>query len=121
MYNANGTEREDDAYGSTNLHMDLTDVVNIMVWAAACSDGSPGYALWHIFPPWASNIIQQFLWEEGFRGPGDSIHSQGFYLNDARRDRLAAKYNIHPYTIRQYKNEAVFIPAKCAHQVRCNP
>jgi hypothetical protein len=118
MYNANGGESVDDIYGSTKLHMDLTDAVNIMVWAANCRDGSPGYALWHIFPPEAAEILRCFFQEEGFVvGSGDLIHLQNIYVHDGMLKRLADKYNIRPYTIRQYTNQAVFIPAGCPHQV----
>ena len=118
MYNANGSERPDDIYGSTKLHMDLTDAVNIMVWAANCRNGGPGYALWHIFPPEAAEILRRFFQEQGFvADSGDLIHLQNIYVHDGMLKRLAAKYNIRPYTIRQHANQAVFIPAGCAHQV----
>jgi hypothetical protein len=118
MYNANGGELADDIYGSTKLHMDLTDAVNVMVWAANCRDGSPGYALWHIFLPEAAEILRRFFEEEGFVvGSGDLIHLQNIYVHDGMLKRLADKYNIRPYTIRQYTNQAVFIPAGCPHQV----
>ena len=118
MYNANGSERPDDIYGSTKLHMDLTDAVNIMVWAANCRNGGPGYALWHIFPPEAAEILHRFFQEQGFvAGSGDLIHLQNIYVHDGMLKRLAAKYNIRPYTIRQHANQAVFVPARCAHQV----
>jgi hypothetical protein len=117
MYNANGSERYDDRYGSTNLHMDLTDAVNIMVWTAKCSDGNSGYALWHIFPAAVSDILRKFLREECFDGVGDPIHSQSIYVNPVMLQRLSERYNVEPYVIHQRQSEAVFIPAGCAHQV----
>ena len=117
MYNATETA-PDDQHGSTKLHKDLTDAVNIMLWAAKSEDGQPGCALWHIFPPSASFLLRKFLIDDcGFTGPGDPIHSQTIYLTQDMLQRLFQKYGIRPYTIRQYPGEAVFIPVYCAHQV----
>lgn len=117
MYNAHGSKQDNEHHGSTNLHMDLTDAVNVMIWAAQ-RDGEAGYAVWHIFPAATSDLIRKFLKEEeGFTGPGDAIHSQCFYLTPAMLHRLAAKYNVLPYLIYQHPGEAVYIPAGCAHQV----
>jgi hypothetical protein len=117
MYNCKGCMLADDPNGSTKLHMDLTDAVNIMIWAGDCSDGTPGYALWHIFPAAVSHILRQFLVEEGFKRFGDVIHSQEIYVNDAMLGRLYDKHNIRPHVICQRQGEAVFIPAGGAHQV----
>jgi hypothetical protein len=117
MYNASGSNGH---HGSTALHMDVTDAVNIMVWAASCSDGSAGYALWHIFPAAASDILRQFLREQGFIGAGDPIHSQSIYITPAMLQLLFEKYGIRPHVIHQHAGEAVFIPDGCAHQVCCN-
>jgi JmjC domain, hydroxylase len=118
MYNSNGCAVEDDHNGSTKLHMDLTDAVNIMLWAGLCSDGSPGYALWHLYPPQVANILRQFFREEGFdEKAGDFIHGQRIYVNFAMQQRLYEKYGVKPYVIRQRPGEAVFIPAGWAHQV----
>jgi hypothetical protein len=118
MYNAHGIKQEQNQHGgSTYLHMDLTDAINVMVWAAQ-KEGKPGYALWHIFPAAASSILRKFLLEElGFSGTGDPIHSQTIYLTPAALDDLAHKYDIRPYTILQRPGQVVFIPAGCAHQV----
>jgi hypothetical protein len=99
--------------------MDITDAVNLMLWAADSSDGKAGYALWHIFPASASSILRKFLMEEqGAMGSGDLIHSQAVYLTPDMLQRLNNGYGIRPYTIYQYQGEAVYIPAYCAHQVR---
>ena len=69
-------QAQDDHNGLTKLHMDLTDAVNIMLWAGHCYDRSPGYALWHLYPPQMANILQLFFKEEGlYKGAGDFIHS----------------------------------------------
>jgi hypothetical protein len=118
MYNAYGTMQDDTHHGSTRLHMDLTDAVNIMLWAAPLPDGKPGCALWHIFPAEASSSLRTFMRNDlSFDQPGDPIHSQSIYLTPGMLDTLATKYNVRPFTILQHSGEAVFIPAGCAHQV----
>jgi hypothetical protein len=121
MYNCTGSDHVDDPNGSTKLHMDLTDAVNVMLWAGQCSDGTPGYALWDIFPASASDIVRQFLQELGFGDVtmGDIIHSQSVYITLALKKILYEKYGVQPYTVHQYPGQAVFIPAGCAHQVCC--
>ena len=119
MYNSNGCRAEDDHSGSTKLHMDLTDAVNVMLWAGLCYDGSPGYALWHLYPPLMVIILRQFFREEGLnQGAGDFIHSQRIYVTSAMHERIYKKYDMKPYVIHQRPGEAVFIPAGWAHQVR---
>ena len=118
MYNACETAPDDQHQGSTKLHGDLTDAVNIMLWAAKNADGTPGCALWHIFPATALAFLRKFLIEVcGFTGPGDPIHSQLIYLTPDLLQHFFEQYRILPYTVRQYPGEAVFIPAYCAHQV----
>lgn len=100
--------------------MDLTDAMNTMTWSAKDDTGSPGVAIWHIFPAEDSDKIRQFLREqEDFSsGLGDPIHSQSLCLTPRYLARLEAEHGVHPYTIHQKPGNAVFIPAGCAHQVR---
>jgi hypothetical protein len=121
MYNSNGSDKVDDPHGSTKLHKDVTDALNVMVWAANLPNGQPGYALWHLFDPDMSDILRQFLEEEGYDVLGDIIHAQCVYVNEGMLERLAAKYNVWPHIIRQQLGEAVFIPAGWAHQVSFYP
>ena len=65
MYNSNGCRAEGDHNGSMKLHKDLMDAVNVMLWAGLCYDGSPGYALWHLYPSLMANILWQYFSEEG--------------------------------------------------------
>jgi len=119
MYNSKGCGPGDDYNGSTKLHMDLTDAVNIMLWAGLCHDGSPGYALWHLYPPGMANILRLFFRGEGFdEGAGDFIHSQRIYVTPPMHERIYEKYGVKPTVVRQRPGEAVFIPAGWAHQVR---
>jgi hypothetical protein len=118
MYNAQATLQDDDHHGSTRLHLDLTDAVNIMIWAANLPDGKPGYAIWHIFAAADLPLLRLFFIEEGvFMGMGDSVHSQTICITPALLRRLSDKYGIRPYVINQYVGQAVYIPAGCAHQV----
>jgi hypothetical protein len=118
MYNCTGTDKVDNLYGSTKLHKDITDAINVMVWAAQCSDGKPGYALWRLFHPSVSHIVLRFLHEEGFVGPEDLINAQCVYFDEDMLERLAIRHGVRPHTIYQHPGEAVFIPAGWAHQVR---
>src|SRR5882762_1366788 len=119
MYNAEATLQDDDHHGSTRLHLDLTDAVNILIWAANLVDGNPGYAIWHIFAAADLPSLRLFLIKEGvFKGRGDPVHSQTICMTPALLQRLSDKYGIRPYIIHQYVGQAVYIPAGCAHQVR---
>ena len=119
MYNAHATVQDDDHNGSTRLHLDLTDAVNIMIWTADIARETLGYALWHIFAAADLPVLRQFLMEQGiFRGKGDPVHSQTVCLTPKLLQLLFDKYGIRPYIIHQYLGQAVYIPAGCAHQVR---
>jgi hypothetical protein len=121
MYNAEATLQDDNHHGSTRLHLDLTDAVNVMIWAANLDEesGESGYAVWHIFAASDLPCLRQFLTEEGiFKGMGDSVHSQTICMTPALLQRLFDKYGVRPYVINQYVGHAVYIPAECAHQVR---
>lgn len=118
-YVARATFQDDQHLGSTSLHMDMTSTINLMSWTANCADGTPGYAIWHIFLTHHSQILHEFLIQHaGFQGEGDPIHSQTMCMTPTLLDLLYAKYQIRPYMIQQYAKQAVYIPAGCAHQVR---
>ena len=119
MYNAEATLQDDQHHGSTCLHMDLTNVVNIMLWAADPPDGGPNYAVWDLFSPEDSSIVRKFLKEvAGFKGEGDPIHSQTICMTPTLLKLLWETYGVRSYRIYQRVGEAVYIPAGCAHQVR---
>jgi JmjC domain, hydroxylase len=111
---------QDDRHsGSTRLHMDITQALNVMFWAANLPDGQIGYAVWHIFRASDASKVREFLRKHaGFKGPGDPIHSQTIYLSPKLLQLLFDLYAIKPFTIHQRPGEAVFIPVGCAHQVR---
>jgi hypothetical protein len=108
--------RQIDGYsGSTRLHCDLCDAVNLMVY----SNPPSGRALWHIFKVADAPEIRTFI-QEVFRRSShdDPIHCQQYYLGPTHLAQLKAKHGVVPYTIEQAVGEAVFIPAGCPHQVR---
>ncbi|KAL6299902.1 hypothetical protein BKA93DRAFT_741529 [Sparassis latifolia] len=117
MYNAYGSPQDSHHHGSTKLHIDITDAVNIMLWAMDGISGRPGHAVWHLFKAESAPLIRKFLLDAGISGVGDPIHSQNVYLTPEMLDSLAAKYDVLPYVIYQHPGEAVFIPAGCPHQV----
>ncbi len=101
--------------GTTKLHLDVTDAINILVW----SEGSDApAATWHIFSADHAPIIRQFLSEElETKDRKDLIHRQSQYLSDAMLTRLRDRFGVSPWMIHQSVGDAIFIPAGCAHQV----
>ncbi|KAG6818878.1 hypothetical protein H0H93_000704 [Arthromyces matolae] len=49
--------------GSTRLHMDMADALNVMTYASRAQDGSPGCAAWDLFRAEDSDLIREFLAE----------------------------------------------------------
>ncbi|KAJ7243114.1 hypothetical protein B0H12DRAFT_1014187, partial [Mycena haematopus] len=123
MYNAYANPRgtASGSNGSTALHMDMSDALNIMMYAAKGSD-NPGGAAWDIFRADDSEKLRIFMRGKFYQdlAPGqDPIHSQQVYLDDESRLELWQKTGVASYRVYQKAGEAVFIPAGCAHQV-CN-
>jgi len=120
MYNAMASFESAGSKGSTRLHMDMADALNVMTFASLTPDGKPGTAAWDLFRAEDSEKIRQFL-RKKFKGSfqHDPIHAQLFYLDTALRHELWKEYGVKSYRIYQKPGEAVFIPAGCAHQV-CN-
>lgn len=120
MYNAFATQDTEGSKGSTRLHMDMADAVNVMVHTEPCADGSPGGARWDLYRAEDAPAIRQFLSERFKLASGlDPIHSQQFYLDERLRAELYTKTGVRSHRVIQRQGEAVFIPAGCAHQV-CN-
>ena len=122
MYNAMASHEAPGSKGSTRLHMDMADAVNIMTYASPCPDGSPGCAAWDLFRAEDSDKLRKFL-RKRFQGAfqHDPIHSQQVYFDSAARRELFKDYGVKSHRIYQRPGEAVFIPAGCAHQVCYRP
>lgn len=104
--------------GSTKLHMDLSDAVNVLVHASISSLGQEGGALWHIFSREDTLRLSKILTgHRSYPGEGNPIHRQTIYLTQSDLDDLRDNHGIIPFTILQRVGQAVFIPAGCAHQV----
>ena len=122
MYNAQASFESAGSQGSTRLHLDMADAINIMTYAAPMLDGSQGCAAWDIFREDDTGKLRKFL-RKKFKGQyqHDPIHSQQFYLDTALRKELYKDYKVVSHRIYQLPGEAVFIPAGCAHQVSVLP
>ncbi|KAI8384472.1 uncharacterized protein BYT42DRAFT_562644 [Radiomyces spectabilis] len=119
MFIAYGSVSGEKDVGTTNLHCDMSDAVNIMCYA--CQDDDQPAAVWDIFPyealPKLQTFVQKLAVEQGFKNIGHPIHSQWIYLNDQLRQRLFEEYSVKSWRLYQNPGDAVFIPAGCAHQV----
>jgi lysine-specific demethylase 3 len=118
MYNANANRVAFGTKGSTRLHMDMADALNLMTYAAPDADGKDGCAAWDLFRAQDSDKIRQFMREKFVLTGLDPIHLQQIYLDDEARRLLWEEYDVKSYRVYQKAGEAVFIPAGCAHQVR---
>ncbi|KAK0207438.1 hypothetical protein IW262DRAFT_1530297 [Armillaria fumosa] len=119
MYNAMASNQREGSNGSTRLHMDMADALNIMTYSCAGPDGSPGCAAWDLYRREDNDAIRQFLKQRFEFNDQDPIHSQQFYLTENLRLELWQQYHVQSYRVYQRPGEAIVIPAGCAHQV-CN-
>lgn len=120
LYSALESLLDDKHHGSTRLHLDLADAVNIMTYAGLAANGLPGYATWHIFKADDVEKLREYLSTKHAEGDilGDLIHNQQTFLSPSMLQELRQKHGVYPYVVQQHVGEAVFIPAGCAHQVR---
>lgn len=98
----------------------MTSAYNILLDVEKNADGTPGFALWHIWPPWSSTKLDEYMLKNGL-APADSgspVHGQRVYLNEKHIQEMSAIAGLKPFTIHQRKGDVVFIPGNCAHQVR---
>src|SRR5271168_890369 len=61
MYNSMASSQEPGSKGSTRLHMDMADALNVMLYASKCEDGTEGYAVWDLFRAEDSDKLRGFL------------------------------------------------------------
>ena len=133
MYNSLASSQEPGSKGSTRLHMDMADALNVMLYASKCEDGTEGYAVWDLFRAEDSDKLRGFLRSkfgqaknggQGMPAMGggvviahDPIHRQQFYLDVELRQALFDECGVKSYRVYQRPGDGVFIPAGCAHQV----
>lgn len=127
MYNAWPAGEGVGGQGTTRLHMDIADAVNIMLYAVppqgddVPDEHKAGVAAWDIFRAEDADTLRAFLREEHAKLnlKDDPIHIQRFFISAPQRVKLYRDYGVKSWRIYQKAGEAVFIPAGCAHQV-CN-
>ena len=114
IYMALASKQVDGYSGSTRLHCDLCDAINLMVYSTPLE----GTALWHIFKVCDVDKTRAYI-QHTFNHPqhDDPIHSQRYYLGPTNLEKLNSIHGVVPFTIHQGVGEAVFIPAGCPHQV----
>ncbi|KIY61453.1 hypothetical protein CYLTODRAFT_495251 [Cylindrobasidium torrendii FP15055 ss-10] len=105
--------RTDTGNGSTRLHMDMSDAINILTYSSDMREG----AVWDIFKREDAAKLHDFISQEsgGSTAP-NAIHAQGTYLSEDMLEKLAG-LGVYGFRIRQMPGDAVIIPAGCAHQV----
>ncbi|KAK9729342.1 hypothetical protein K7432_000385 [Basidiobolus ranarum] len=143
MYNAYGSDDGEVGVGTTPLHLDMADAVNLMVYSINPMDSEAASrenennsrtdvdvtdkhrsigAVWDIYRFQDLEKIRDFLRKyaaEIGHPIDDPIHDQIFYLNKTLRQRLFDEYEVQGWRVYQNPGDVVFIPAGCAHQV-CN-
>ncbi|KAF9462616.1 hypothetical protein BDZ94DRAFT_1366125 [Collybia nuda] len=88
--------------GSTRLHLDLSDAVNILVHEGQSSTGESG-ALWHIFSQEDTVLLGElFKNHYSYSGTGNPIHQHTIYLTSSDLDTLKETHSITPYEIIQH-------------------
>lgn len=118
MYNANANLASTDCKGSTRLHMDMADALNIMTYASPSPQATLGCAAWDLFRSEDSEKLRLFMRSRYAIQGEDPIHSQQVYLDDDARLQLWRDHGVKSYRVYQSPGQAIFIPAGCAHQVR---
>ncbi|KAJ1929565.1 hypothetical protein IWQ60_001052 [Tieghemiomyces parasiticus] len=137
MYIAYGSTDGAGGRGTTNLHLDMADAVNLMVHCSPAfqeqlrtraDPASPDYdpqfppaaAVWDIYSFDDLATIRAFLLEvRPNTFINDPVHDQAIYLDATLRQQLYETRGVRGWRIYQNPGDAVFVPAGCAHQV-CN-
>ncbi len=103
MYNAFTGKETVDGLGTTRLHMDMADAINVMLYANEPTPGVTGCAVWDIYRSEDANAIREFL-SVRFKNYRfhDPIHSQIFYMNEAIRRELFEEKGVFSFRIYQY-------------------
>ena len=132
MYTAYGSALQPNK-GTTNLHLDVSDAVNIMIYVGV-SNEEPQFdmganeaavgAIWHIYHASDADKIRKFLKKVHsdrhlpVESNMDPIHDQSWYLDKELRQKLFYECGVEGFVIMQKLGDAVFIPAGSPHQVK---
>ena len=117
LYVACGGQANQDT-GTTNLHQDVADAVNLIPWTYNPAHTS---AIWHIFPRNTVPQLRQYLRDAHPElQDTDLIQAQTVFLTDRDLDQLARLYKVEPWIVKQRHGDMLFVPAGCPHQVRRN-
>ncbi|KAJ2710414.1 hypothetical protein H4R19_003754 [Coemansia spiralis] len=129
MYCAYGSSDAEGGVGTTNLHCDMADAVNVMAYAAPRDSGTAApaagaAAVWDIYPPESVENLRTYIRElKAALGEDvdDPIHDQSTFLTEPQRQELYERFGMAGtcYRVFQSPGDAVFVPAGSAHQV-CN-
>lgn len=111
MYIATGDRMNS---GTTNLHLDVTSAVNILVYTD--EDEPVQGAEWTIFRHEDAAAIREYLRSKFNHTDGDPILSQRYFLSAANLQELRER-GVRAFSFTQRKGDAVMIPVGCAHQV----
>ncbi|KAF9498023.1 hypothetical protein BDN71DRAFT_1373194, partial [Pleurotus eryngii] len=110
MYAAMTSKFGHDGHGSTRLHIDISDAVNIM---------ARGEALWHVFLSKDADQLKKYVATK-YKGPwlndNPFLNQYHKYLTSTDLAELK-ELGITPFTFRQRQGDVVFIPAGSPHQV----
>ncbi|KAJ3144929.1 putative JmjC domain-containing histone demethylation protein 2C [Geranomyces michiganensis] len=112
---------------TTNLHLDVADAANVMVWSQSHVARDPSIpphrfdgAIWELFPPASLSKLRTYLRETYTPRPSrvdDPIHDQTAYLHPHHLAELRALHGVTPIRLHQHPGDVVFVPAGFAHQV----
>jgi lysine-specific demethylase 3 len=119
MYTAHGMTHDGSHIGSTSLHLDMADAVNIMLYANGGDARSEVGAIWHIFPQNSLAALRAYLATNTpkKRRIHDQVHDQVRYLDAAMLKEFSEEYEVEVWSVEQCVGDAVYVPAGCAHQV----
>ncbi|EPQ50082.1 hypothetical protein GLOTRDRAFT_16579, partial [Gloeophyllum trabeum ATCC 11539] len=53
--------QDKNCLGSTALHADVSNALNILMYASRTSDDRDGFALWHVFSPSHTPLLREYL------------------------------------------------------------
>ena len=126
-------ELDDRGDSVTKMHYDMADAVNVLLHVQSeammksANEGGidlsflPGHhdevgAVWDLFHRSDAKCLEEWIRKKW--GPGCAIHDQEVFLRKADLELLKKETGIEPWRIYQREGDAVFVPARCPHQVR---